>query len=203
MLAGKDKSLLISWDALSCVDLGFDALNCICGFGLESNGLSRESFDEELHFASSESEDEVNCAFFLDVIVCEGSGVVELLSCEDESLLVGRDAFSGVNLGLDALDGVGGLGLQGDRLSRQCLDEELHLASPESEDEVESGLLLNVIVAGQSAVFEALPGEDQSLLVFGDAFLCPYLVLDDLDSVRGLDVKGDCSSGECLYEDLH
>ncbi len=42
----------------------------------------------------------------MDVIVGEGSSVFELLSSEDESLLIGRDTFFVLDLGLDVLNGV-------------------------------------------------------------------------------------------------
>jgi hypothetical protein len=42
----------------------------------------------------------------LDVVIGEGSAVFELLSSEDESLLIGRDAFLVLDLGLDILNGV-------------------------------------------------------------------------------------------------
>ncbi len=71
------------------------------------------------------------------------------LTGEDESLLVWRDSFLILNLSLDVLDRVGGLHFQGDRFPSQCLDEYLHPAA-ESEDQMESALLLNVVV-GQSA----------------------------------------------------
>ena len=41
----------------------------------------------------------------------------------------------------------------------------------ESEDEVQGRLLLDVVVGEGSAILELLAGEDQSLLVGGDAFL--------------------------------
>ena len=39
-----------------------------------------------------------------------------------------------LNLGLDILDGVAGLHLQGDRLARQGLDEDLHDEQPKERD---------------------------------------------------------------------
>jgi len=46
----------------------------------------------------------------------------------------------------------------------------LHAAA-ETEDEVESGLLLNVVVRESAAVLQLLPREDEALLVGGDALL--------------------------------
>ena len=53
----------------------------------------------------------------LNVVVLEGSAVLELLTREDEPLLVRRDALLVLNLGLDGLDGIGALDLQGDGLA--------------------------------------------------------------------------------------
>ena len=50
-----------------------------------------------------------------------------------------------LNLGLDILDGIRGLHLQGDSLPCQGLDKDLH-ASPQPQHQVESGLLLDVVI---------------------------------------------------------
>ena len=63
----------------------------------------------------------------LDVVVIEGAAILELLSSEDESLLIGRDALLVLDLGLDVLDGVRWLDVESDGLSRKGLDENLHV----------------------------------------------------------------------------
>ena len=62
----------------------------------------------------------------LDVVVGESAAVFELLSSEDETLLIRRNAFLILNLGLDVVDGVRGLDLEGDGLSGEGLNEDLH-----------------------------------------------------------------------------
>ena len=42
----------------------------------------------------------------LDVVVRKGTSVFELLTSEDESLLIGRDSFLVLDFGLHVLDGV-------------------------------------------------------------------------------------------------
>ena len=64
--------------------------------------------------------------FFLDVVVGQGSAILKLLSGEDQSLLVRRDAFFVLDLGLDVFNGVGWFNVQGDGLSCEGLDENLH-----------------------------------------------------------------------------
>ena len=62
----------------------------------------------------------------LDVVVRKGSAILKLLSSEDESLLIGRNAFLVLDLGLDVLNGVRRLDLESDGLASESLDEDLH-----------------------------------------------------------------------------
>ena len=63
--------------------------------------------------------------------------------------------------------------------------------------------LLDVVVRESAAILELLAGEDQALLVGGDALLVLDLRLDIVDGVRGLDLEGDGLTREGLHEDLH
>jgi hypothetical protein len=72
----------------------------------------------------------------LDVVVGESSAVLELLTSEDESLLIWWDTFLILDLSLDVFDGVCWLDIKGDGLTGKSLDEDLHTTS-ESEDEME------------------------------------------------------------------
>ncbi len=118
----------------------------------------------------------------LDVVVTEGSAVFELLSGEDESLLIGWDTFLVLDLGLDVLNGVRWLNVEGNGLTGEGLDEDLHTTS-ESEDQVEGRFLLNVVVRKSSAILKLLSSEDESLLIGRDTFLVLDLSLDVLDGV--------------------
>ena len=120
--------------------------------------------------------------FLLNIVIRKGPAVLELLASEDEALLIGRNTFLVLDLGLDIFNGVGGLDVQGDGLAGEGLHEDLH-ASAQSEDQVEGGLLLDVVVGESSAVFQLLAGEDQSLLVRGDALLVLDLGFHVLDCV--------------------
>ena len=119
----------------------------------------------------------------LDVVVGESAAILELLSGEDESLLVGRDALLVLDLGLHVVNGVRALHIEGDGLSSEGLHEDLH-STTEAEHQVEGGLLLDVVVGQGAAVFQLLSGEDQSLLVRWDSFLVLNLGLDIVDGVR-------------------
>jgi len=87
--------------------------------------------------ASTKTEHEVEGGLLLDVVVGERAAVLELLASEDEALLVGRNTLLVLDLLLHVLDGVGALDLEGDRLTGQGLDEDLHTTT-EAEHEVES-----------------------------------------------------------------
>ena len=63
--------------------------------------------------------------YLLDVVVGKGATVLKLLSGEDQSLLVRGNSFLVLDLGLDIVDGVGGLDLKGDGLARKGLDEAI------------------------------------------------------------------------------
>jgi hypothetical protein len=71
--------------------------------------------------------------FLLNVIVGESAAILELLTSENQALLVRRDALLILNLRLDIVNSVAGLDLQGDGLARESLDEDLH-----GEDDVRS-----------------------------------------------------------------
>ena len=62
----------------------------------------------------------------MDLLVAQGAAIFELLASEDEALLVGRDTFLVLDFGLDIVDGVGGLDFEGDGLSGESLNEDLH-----------------------------------------------------------------------------
>lgn len=58
--------------------------------------------------------------FLLDVVVGQSAAILKLLAGEDEALLVGGNALLVLNLGLDVVDRVGGLDLEGDGLPGNC-----------------------------------------------------------------------------------
>ena len=71
----------------------------------------------------------------------------------------------------------------------------VHLASStQTEDQVEGGLLLDVVIRKSAGVLQLLSSEDQTLLIWGNSLLVLNLSLDVLDGIRGLDVQSDCLS---------
>lgn len=69
---------------------------------------------------TAKTEDKVEGRLLLDVVVRKGAAVLELLASEDETLLVRGDTLLVLDLGLDVVDGVGGLDLKSDGLARQA-----------------------------------------------------------------------------------
>merc|ERR1711930_23677 len=126
----------------------------------------------------------------LDVVVGEGSPVLQLLSSEDQPLLVWGDSPLVLDLSLDVLDAIRWFDLESDGLASQGLDEDLH-SSSQSEDEMESAFLLDVVVGEGSTVLQLLSSEDQPLLIWRDAFLVLDLSFDVLNAIRWFDLESD------------
>ena len=140
--------------ATTHLDLGLHVLNGVAGLHLKRDGLASEGLDKDLH-ASPQTQDKMEGGLFLDVVVGEGAAIFQLLASEDQPLLIWGNAFLVLDLGLDVLDGVAGLHLEGDGLTGEGLDEDLH-SSSETEHEVEGGLLLDVVVRESAAILELL-----------------------------------------------
>jgi len=189
LLSSEDQPLLVGRNALLVLDFSLDVLDGVGGFNLESDGLAGQSLDENLH-STTETQDEMQSGFLLNVVIREGSAIFQLLSSKDQPLLVRWNSLLVLDLGLDVFNRVGGLDLESDGLASQGLDEDLHTTA-KSEHEVESGLLLNVVIGEGSAIFQLLSSEDEPLLVRGDSLLVLDLGLDVLDGVRRLDLEGD------------
>ena len=136
------------------------------------------------------------------MLVAEGSAVFELLSSEDEALLIWGDTFLVLDLSLDVFNRVRWLNIESDGLTGEGLNEDLHTTA-KSEDQVKSWLFLDVIVRKSATIFELLSSEDKTLLIWGDTLLVLDLGLNVLNGVRGLDIKSDGLTSKSLNEDLH
>ena len=76
-------------------------------------------------------------------------------------------------------------------------------ATAQTQDQVECGLLLDVVVGESAAVFELLAGEDETLLIGRDALLVLDLGLHILDGVGRLYFESDRLTSQSLDEYLH
>ena len=68
----------------------------------------------------------------------------------------------------------------------------VHLtSSTQTEDQVEGGLLLDVVIRKSASVLQLLSSEDQTLLIWGNSLLVLNLSLNVFDGIRGLDVQSN------------
>ncbi len=63
----------------------------------------------------------------MDVVVTKSAAIFELFASEDQTLLIRRNPFLILDLCFDVFDGVGRFDIQGDGLTREGLNEDLHL----------------------------------------------------------------------------
>jgi hypothetical protein len=68
---------------------------------------------------------------------------------------------------------------------------------------VQGGLLLDIVIRQSATILELLSGENQTLLIWGNAFLILNLGLNIVDRVRRLHFERNGLAGESLDEDLH
>jgi len=67
--------------------------------------------------------------FLLDIVVWKSTAIFQLFTSEDETLLIGRDTFLILNLGLNVLNRVRGFNFKSDSLTSESLNEDLHASS--------------------------------------------------------------------------
>lgn len=81
-----------------------------------------------LNCSSTKTKHQMKGRLLLDVVVGQRSPVLELLTGEDQPLLIWRDTFLILNLALHVLDGIRRLHLERDRLPRHCIHDNLDLS---------------------------------------------------------------------------
>ena len=80
--------------------------------------------------------------------------------------------------------------LSRDSKSSKATLTDLH-ASTETEDEMESGLLLNIVIREGATVFQLLPSKDETLLIRRNSFLVLDLRLYIVDGVARFYLKSN------------
>jgi hypothetical protein len=125
-----------------------------------------------------------------------------LLSGEDKSLLIWWDSFLILDFSFDILNGVSWLNIKGDGLTSESLYEDLHTSS-KSENQMESGFFLDIVVRKSSSILKLLSSKDKSLLIWWDTFLILDFSFNVLNGVSWLNVKSNGFSSKGLDEDLH
>ena len=136
LLSCENKALLVRRDSFLILNLRLHVVDGVRRFDFQSNGLSSERLDEDLH-SSAKTKDEMEGRLLLDVIVGECATVLELLPCEDEALLIRGNALFVLNFGLHVVDSIGGFNLEGNGFAGEGLDENLH-TSAKAKDEMKS-----------------------------------------------------------------
>ena len=127
---------------------------------------------EQRDKTSSQAQHQVEGGLLLDVVVRKGAAILQLLASKDQALLIRWDPLLVLDLGLDIVNGITGLDVEGDGLARQGLHEDLH-ATSQAQHQVEGGLLLDVVIRKGAAILQLLACKDQALLVRWDP--PPYL----------------------------
>jgi hypothetical protein len=143
----------------------------------------------------------VEGGLFLDVVVTQGAAILQLLTSKDETLLIRWNALLVLDLGLHIVNGIGGLNIQGDCLASEGLDKDLHTTT-ETQDQVESGLFLDVVVTQGAAILQLLTSKDETLLIRWNALLVLDLGLHIVNGIGGLNIQGDCLASEGLDKNL-
>jgi len=128
LFACKDKTLLIRWNTFLVLDLGFDIGDSVRGFHIERNGLTRQSLHENLH-ASSQSKNQVEGGFLLDVVIGKSTAILQLFACKYKTLLIRWNTFFVLDLSFDIGDSIRGFYVKRNCLSCQGLHENLHASS--------------------------------------------------------------------------
>merc|ERR1719512_345189 len=166
LLASENQALLVGRDPLFVLDLRLDVINRVRGLHVQSDGLSSERLDEDLHTAA-QAQNQMEGGLLLDVVIGQRATVLQLLACEDQTLLVGRDPLFVLDLRLDVINRVRGLDVQSDGLPSKRLNEDLHTAA-QAQNQMEGGLLLDVVIGQRATVLQLLASENQALLVGRD-----------------------------------
>merc|ERR1711997_601795 len=201
LFAGKDQSLLIWGNALLVLDLGLDIFNGVRSLNLKGDGFTGQGLDKNLH-TSSETEDQMQGGFLLDVVVGKSTAILKLFTGKDQSLLIWGNTLLVLDLCFNVLNGVRGFDLESDGFASQSLDKNLH-TSTETENQMQSGFLLNVVVREGATILKLLASKDQSLLVWGNTLLILNLSFDIFDAVRSFNLKCNSFASQGFDEDLH
>merc|ERR1711997_892813 len=196
LLASKDQSLLIWGNSLLILDLGLNVFDGVRSLNLKGDGFTGQGLDKNLH-TSSKTEDQMQSRLLLDVVVRKSTAILELFAGKDQSLLIWGNALLVLDLCFNVLNGVRGFNLESDGFASQSFDKNLH-TSTETENQMQSGFLLNVVVRKSTAILKLLASKDQSLLVWGNTLLILDLGLDIFNGVRSLNLKGDGLAGQSL-----
>jgi hypothetical protein len=78
--------------------------------------------------APTQAQDQMQGRLLLDIVVAQRTSILELFAGKNEALLIRRNPLLVLDLGLDIVNRVRRLHIEGDGLARQGLYENLHLS---------------------------------------------------------------------------
>ena len=150
---------------------------------------------------SSRAELQIKGGLFLDVVVTQGTTILELLTSKDQALLVWGDALLVLDLGLNIFDGVRSFDFESDGLACEGLDIDTHNTI---NYQIKGSCSMDVAVTKSTTILvELLASKYQALLVWGDALLVLDLGFDVPNGARNPDFERDGLASEDLDKDLH
>merc|ERR1719445_2360997 len=110
--------------------------------------------------------------FLLDIIISKSSTIFQLLTSENQTLLVRRNTFLVLDLLLHIFNCVTRFNIQSNSFTSQSFDENLHsTTTSKSKDKMESRFLLDIVISKSSSIFQLLSSKNQTLLVRRNTFL--------------------------------
>jgi len=203
LLPRKDQPLLLWRNSLFVLNLRLDVSNGVVGLDVQSNRLSGEGFDEDLHRTTPEAQNKMQSGLLLNVIIWKRPSVFKLLPRKDQPLLLWRNSLFVLNFRLNVGNRVVGLDVQSNRLSCEGFDEDLHRTTAKTKHKMKGRFFLNVVVWKSPSILKLFPCEDQSLLFWRNALFILNFCLDVSDGVVRLDVESNRLSCEGLDKYLH
>merc|ERR1712179_845820 len=151
---------------------------------------------------TSEAKHQMQCALLLDVVIREGPAVLQLLACENQALLVWRDALLVLDFGFHIVNSVRCLHVQCNCLACQGFHEDLH-PPPQAKHQVQCALFLDVVIREGPAVLQLFACENQALLVWRDTLLVLDFCFHIVNRVGCFNIQCNCLACQGFHEDLH
>merc|ERR1712122_263236 len=102
LFTGENQTLLIRRDSFFVLDFGLHVLDGVRRLDLKGDGFAGQGLDKDLHSAS-QSQDKVKGRLLLNIVVRQSAAIFELFSGENQTLLIRRDSFLVLDLGLHVL----------------------------------------------------------------------------------------------------
>src|SRR5271170_3613270 len=77
------------------------------------------------------------------------------------------------------------------------------LTTPQSENEMQSTLLLDIIIRESPTILELFPSKNQPLLIRWNPFFILNLTFNIVNCIRRFNFKGNSFPRQCFNENLH